>query len=148
MRLIIISILSALTITYAIGQKKNLDNGLAVSSYDLVSYFESAPEKGSSKFSHEYKGAVYRFTSADNLTKFKANPEKYLPQYGGWCAYAMAKDGSYVNVDPETYEIRDGKLYLFYNRFFTNTFESWKKEGAEELRIQADKNWEKHGINN
>ena len=72
--------------------------------------------------------------------KFKVG---YVPQYGGWCAYALGAKAKKVSIDPETYEIRDGKLYLFYNAFFNNTLESWLEEGPKELQKKADKNWEK-----
>ena len=60
-----------------------------------------------------------------------------------FCAYAMGAKGSKVPVNPETFEIRDGKLYLFYNKGNTNTLTLWTKEGAKELKEKADKNWKK-----
>ena len=77
----------------------------------------------------------------ENLEKFNADPEYYTPQYGGYCAYAIGKNGDKVKIDPKTFEIRDGKLYLFYHTFFANTLEKWLEEGAEELKKDADKNW-------
>lgn len=120
----------------------NLDGGYVANGYDVVAYFDGQPQKGSAKFTTEYGGAQFKFSSQQNLDTFQSAPEKYLPQYGGWCAYAMGKSGEKVSIDPETFEIRDGKLYLFYNAFFTNTFEKWKKEGAAELKANADQNWE------
>ncbi len=64
----------------------------------------------------------------------------YEPQYGGWCAYAMGNSGEKVEVDPETYKIVDGKLYLFYNKYFTNTLKSWNKDEAK-LKSKADESW-------
>jgi len=72
--------------------------------------------------------------------EFKKNPSRYEPQYGGWCAYAMGKDGSKVEVDPETFKIIDGKLYLYYNKFFNNTLKSWNKDEPN-LKAKADVNW-------
>jgi beta-xylosidase len=66
-----------------------------------------------------------------------------VPQYGGYCAFAMAIKWEKVSIDPETFEIRDGKLYLFYNSWGTNTFTSWIKEGPAQLILKADKNWQK-----
>jgi len=62
-------------------------------------------------------------------------------QYGGWCAYAMGKDGSKLKIDPETFKIINGKLYVFYNKFFNNTLKSWNKD--DQLHQQADANWQK-----
>jgi hypothetical protein len=76
------------------------------------------------------------------LLKFKANPEKYKPAYGGWCAYAMGENGEKVKVDPETYKIVDGKLYLFYNFWTTNTLDDWNKN-EKKLKEAADRNWSK-----
>ena len=63
-----------------------------------------------------------------------------MPQYGGYCAYAIAKDGKKVGVNPKTFEIRDGKLYLFYNSWGVNTLKKWQ-EDAIEFQKKADKNW-------
>ena len=99
--------------------------------------------KQSKEISTEYDGVKFYFSSQENLKAFKENPTKYVPQYGGFCAYAMGVKGSKVPVNPETFEIRDGKLYLFYNRGSTNTLSLWTKEGAEQLKVKADKNWKK-----
>ena len=121
----------------------NDSKGKVANGYDLTEYFNGKAVKGSSKFLVEHGGTKFQFANSKNAEKFNQNPEKYIPKYGGWCAYAMAKTGEKVTIDPETYEIRDGKLYLFYNAFFTNTLEKWREEGAEELRLKADENWEK-----
>ena len=101
----------------------NLNDGVAIKGYDPVDYFTADKvQKGKKGFSFPYHGVTYYFSSPANLETFKANPTKYEPQYGGWCAYAMGHDGSKVDVDPETFKITDGKLFLFYNRFFTFPF--------------------------
>ena len=87
-----------------------------------------------------YKGITYLFSSAANREVFKANPEKWEPQYGGWCAFAMGSSGEKVEVDPETYKITDHKLYLFYNSFFNNTLPKWNRDETN-LKNRADKNW-------
>jgi hypothetical protein len=87
-----------------------------------------------------YDGVNYRFASEQNRQLFKASPSKYEPQYGGWCAYAMGANGEKVEVDPETFKIIDGKLYLFYNKLFNNTLTTWNKNEAT-LKQKADKNW-------
>ena len=69
-------------------------------------------------------------------------PEKYEPAYGGWCAYAMGNSSEKVEVDPETFKIIGGKLYLFYNFYFNNTLKSWNKNETG-LKTKADGNWNK-----
>jgi len=117
--------------------------GYAVAGYDVTEYFNNQAKEGSKKYVTTYDGVMFQFVSQENLEKFKANPKKFLPQYGGYCAYAVADKGKKVSIDPETYEIRDGKLYLFYNSWGNNTLESWLEEGPEKLRGQADAAWTK-----
>lgn len=117
--------------------------GAVAKGYDVVSYFDNQAQKGNKKIATEYDGVKFYFSSQENLKKFKENPTKYVPQYGGFCAYAMGAKGEKVSIDPETFEIRDGKLYLFYNSWGTNTLDLWVKEGAEQLKEKADKNWKK-----
>jgi YHS domain-containing protein len=121
----------------------NLDDGVAIKGFDPVAYFIiGKAQKGKSSFSSLYKGVNYHFANAADLNSFQANPEKYEPQYGGWCAYAMGHDGSNVEVDPETFKIIDGKLFLFYNRFFNNTLKTWNQDESK-LHSRADANWQK-----
>jgi len=116
---------------------------LGIKGYDPVAYFtEGKAKEGKASFTVSYQGINYYFESAANRDLFKANPAKYEPQYGGWCAYAMGNDGSKVEVDPETFKIVNGKLYLFYNKFFNNTKKSWDKDEAR-LMKNADANWAK-----
>jgi YHS domain-containing protein len=117
--------------------------GLALGGYDPVAYFlQGKAEKGKKQISVSYDGLLYYFTSTDNKEAFKKSPAKYEPQYGGWCAYAMGNSGEKVEVDPETFKIKDGKLYLFYNKYFTNTLKSWNKD-ENGLQTKADQNWKK-----
>lgn len=120
----------------------NVKNNLAMEGYDPVSFFDGKAVEGKSNITHVDNGITYRFFSAANRTKFKSNPEKYVPAYGGWCAYAMGKNGEKVKVDPETYKIVDGKLYLFYNFWTTNTLEDWNKN-EKKLKEAGDRNWRK-----
>lgn len=118
-------------------------SGLAIEGYDPVAYFTSGKAiEGKKQWAVVTDGILYYFSSAANKELFKANPGKYQPQYGGWCAYAMGNTGEKVSVDPETFKIKDGKLYLFYNRFFTNTLDSWNKDETA-LQNKADVNWTK-----
>lgn len=118
----------------------NLEDKLAVQGFDVVAYFEGKALRGKAEFAFEYQGAVYHFATAQHMAQFKANPAKFEPQYGGWCAYAMGNDGSKVEIDPETFKILDGKLYLFYNFYFTNTLDKWNKDEPNLLK-NASVNW-------
>jgi YHS domain-containing protein len=90
-------------------------SGLAIAGYDPVAYFtESAARKGSAQHSLSWNGATWRFASAKNKKLFEADPEKYAPQYGGYCAYAMA-NGDLVSINPKAWDIYNGKLYLNYS---------------------------------
>src|SRR5215470_1213212 len=121
----------------------NLDNGIAISGYDPVAYFnKNEAVKGKKDLAVFDQGVTYYFSSTENKEEFKKDPSRYEPQYGGWCAYAMGKDGSKVEVDPETFKIIDGKLYLYYNKFFNNTLKSWNKDEPN-LKTKADVNWKK-----
>lgn len=121
----------------------NLDDNVALSGYDPVSYFANKPIEGNKNINYTYKGVTYYFLTEKSKALFKANPEKYEPQYGGWCAYALAKkDPDLMNADPETYKITDGKLYVFYNSFGVNTKKKWSKNESE-MKQTADKNWNK-----
>jgi YHS domain-containing protein len=117
--------------------------GAVAKGYDVVSYFSNEAKQGSKKLATEYDGVKFYFSSQENLDTFKENPTKYIPEYGGFCAYAMGLKGDKVPINPETFEIRDGKLYLFYNSWGTNTLNSWIEEGPEDLKVKADKNWKK-----
>lgn len=121
----------------------NLESGLAIKGYDPVAYFtQNKAVKGKKELAVSYQGILYYFSSEANKEIFKAAPFKYEPEYGGWCAYAMGQNGEKVSVDPETFKILNGRLYLFYNRYFTNTLKDWNKNEAS-LKKNADINWPK-----
>ena len=138
---ITILLLSISTTFFA--QNYNTKQGFVAEGYDVVSYFNNKAEKGNKEFTAEFDGVKFKFSSKDNLEIFKKSPKKYIPQYGGYCAYAVGVKAERVAINPKTFEIRDGKLYLFYDSWGTNTLELWQKEGAEKLQKQADKNWKK-----
>lgn len=117
------------------------EKNVALDGYDPVSYFtQKKAIKGKASIVAEHAGARYQFSTQENKNLFVASPTSYKPQYGGWCAYAMGAKGEKVEIDPETFKILDGKLYLFYNRFFNNTLDSWNENEAE-LKANADRNW-------
>jgi YHS domain-containing protein len=121
----------------------NLEKRVAIQGYDPVSYFkQNKAIKGKKEIFTTYDGVIYQFSSAANKETFLKSPASFEPQYGGWCAYAMGSAGDKVEVNPETFKIIDGKLYLFYNAFFNNTLKSWNKEELS-LKAKADGNWRK-----
>ena len=121
----------------------NVDGSVAIKGYDPVAYFtQNKAVKGLKENAVAYDGIVYYFSTTENKEAFKKNAGAFEPQYGGWCAYAMGNDGSKVNIDPETFKIVNGKLYLFYNKFFNNTMKSWNKD-EQRLMKNADANWQK-----
>lgn len=129
----------------AIGQSVdyNTKKGYIAEGYDVVAYFDNEARKGNEAYELEHNGFKFKFSNTENLEKFRSHPEKYLPKYGGYCAYAVAVSGKKVSINPETYEIRDGELYLFYNKGKTNTLELWNKESPNDLKVKANQNWQK-----
>jgi YHS domain-containing protein len=122
-------------------QHYNLEKGVAIQGYDPVAYFTQAKAvKGTAPLQYTYEGVNYRFASQANLDLFKQSPQKYEPQYGGWCAYAMGVSGEKVEIDPETFKIKEGKLYLFYHSWTNNTLPKWN-ETESKLLPNADRNW-------
>jgi len=92
------------------------NNDVAIKGYDSVSYFtKGAPTKGSDEYTAAYNGAIYHFASAENRDTFKADPVKYAPQYGGFCAMGVAMNQKF-DTDPTAWHIRGDKLYLNLNK--------------------------------
>lgn len=122
------------------GQKPEVyatSSGIAVNGYDVVSYFtELQPVKGSDEYSFKWKGADWRFSSDKNLELFKANPEKYAPQFGGYCAYGVAEDHT-APTKPDAWTIVDDKLYLNYN---TDVRKLWREKTDKYIK-EGNKNW-------
>lgn len=111
--------------------------GTAADGYDVVAYFsDGAATKGSKDFVHEWNGAKWRFSSEGNLNTFAANPEKYAPQYGGYCAYAVS-NGYTASVDPKAFTVVDGKLYLNYSQ---SVKETWERDVPGYIS-KAEKYW-------
>ena len=119
----------------------NLEKNSAIQGYDPVAYFKQAKAiKGKKEIKVTHEGVVYFFSSVANKDLFIKSPTKFEPQYGGWCAYAMGNANEKVAINPETFKIVNGKLYLFYNAYFNNTLKSWNKEESV-LMTKADANW-------
>ena len=110
---------------------------LAIRGYDPIAYYQQAqPVKGSSQFSYQWMGATWLFASAENRDRFTAEPERYAPQYGGYCAYAVSQ-GHTASIDPEAWKIVDGKLYLNYSK---DVQKKWLQDVPGYIQ-KADRNW-------
>ena len=119
----------------------NLEKGIAIQGYDPVAYFtQNKAVKGNKQFAATVEGITYNFTTAANKDLFVKDAKKYEPQYGGWCAYAMGATNEKVEIDPETFKIIAGKLYLFYHSWVNNTLTKWNKDEGS-LKSKADANW-------
>lgn len=111
--------------------------GVAINGTDTVAYFTNRTAvKGSPDYTHEWKGVVWRFSSAENRGRFAADPERYAPQYGGYCAYAVANNYT-ASTKPIAWHIEDGKLYLNYNR---GVRAIWRGDIPGNIK-SADANW-------
>ena len=112
-------------------------NNLAIDGYDPVAYFiEMKPVKGSPEFRTSYQGAAFQFASAAHRDTFAADPSKYVPQYGGYCAYGMAK-GYKAKIDPAAFTIVSRKLYLNYGEAVRSR---WLEDIPGYIQ-KADANW-------
>lgn len=113
-------------------------DGVAIHGYDAVAYFtEHKPVKGTSQFTASYQGATFQFSSQPNRDAFVRNPERYAPQYGGYCAYGLAR-GYKATTEPQAFTIVDEKLYLNYNDEIMKT---WRGDTAGYIE-KADANWD------
>jgi hypothetical protein len=113
--------------------------GLAINGYDPVAYFmDERPVKGSGQFSFSWQQGEWRFKDQANLDAFKLNPEKYAPQFGGYCAYGVSEDHK-SPTEPDTFTIVDGKLYLNYSM---KVRQLWIKDRDNHI-VKAEGNWVK-----
>ena len=111
--------------------------GGAIGGYDPVAYFfQGKPVPGSSDYALEYQGATWKFSSPENKLAFEREPEKYAPQYGGYCAYAVAH-GSTASIDPEAWTVVGGKLYLNNSKAIQNR---WSQDIPGNID-KANANW-------
>lgn len=117
---------AGITAAISVGAQKapvNMSSGdLAIKGYDVVAYQDGAVTPGKAEFEHRWNGARWRFATAANRDKFAAAPEKYAPQFGGYCAYAVSR-GYTADVDPRAFRIVDGALYLNYSLSVQRTWE-------------------------
>lgn len=137
--LVLLLLLSALNVQAQGKPEVFSAGGAAIRGYDPVAYFTDAkPVKGSEQFTYPWRGATWRFASAENRDRFAAAPQKYAPQYGGYCAYGVA-GGYAVSIDPAAWSVVDGKLFLNYS---TGVRADWVKDTPGYIR-KADSNWPK-----
>jgi YHS domain-containing protein len=124
--------------THIFAQTENVDaNGLAIGGYDVVSYFQDfKAAKGDAKFSANHNNVTYYFTSQAHKDAFKAKPEQFLPQCNGVCAWGVAEKSAKFPVNPESFKVADGKLYLFYDGAFQG-----QRLDTKELWIKDEKNY-------
>ena len=112
-------------------------SSLAVGGYDTVAYFKQGkPVEGKAEFATQYKGTTWRFASKENLDAFKANPTAYAPQFGGYCAWAVAHNYT-ASGDPQVWSVVEGKLYLNYDR---DVQAQWSKDIPHYI-ADGNKNW-------
>lgn len=142
---LVITIMAALLVAVSAGAQEsdaryfnNLDDkGVILDGYDPVAFFtDNKPVKGSAEFQATYQNAIYYFASADHLNLFKNDPEKYKPQFGGWCAYAVSL-GRIAPIDVNTFSIVDGRLFIQHNQRAVN---GWSKDVQGNI-VKADKYW-------
>ncbi|MFT5115728.1 MAG: YHS domain-containing protein [Parasphingorhabdus sp.] len=118
-------------------QKTNHQNGVALAGYDAVAYFQQAKAvPGNVDINSEWNGVSWQFSSQENKQLFIKNPQKFAPQYGGFCAYAASK-GALANVDPTAWTIHNERLYL---NFSHQVKEIWSQEKDQNIS-KADQNW-------
>jgi len=112
-------------------------SSLAAGGYDTVAYFKQGkPVVGSAQFTMDWKGATWRFASKENLEAFRANPTAFAPQFGGYCAWAVAHNYT-ASGDPLVWKLVDGKLYLNYDR---DVQAQWEKDIPRYI-ADGNKNW-------
>ncbi len=130
--------LAAMSTALAFAGAMNVDkSGVAIKGYDPVSYFvDGKPMQGSEKFTATHEGATYQFSSEKNRNAFIAQPAKFVPQYGGFCAYGAAKGGKF-EIDPAAYTVVDDKLYLNKNK---DVQKLWTADVPGFIST-ADRNW-------
>lgn len=115
---------------------------VGIKGYDPTSYLNGSPTKGNAGITAEHEGVIYRFASEANRAKFVAEPNRFAPAYGGWCATAFALDKGKVDIDPKNYKVTDGRLFLFYKGWGGNALKEWVKDEPSNI-VKADANWKR-----
>ncbi len=140
MRFFILSSLLLISAPAWSSETANLRKGVILKGYDPVSYFtQTVPSKGKKDISATIGGVTYLFTSEANRNEFVSSPEKYIPEYEGWCASAVAGGYKY-DIDPKNYKITNGRLFVFYKGILGDAKKDWLKNESRQLQL-ADENW-------
>jgi len=138
-RTLIIAAIAVFSAVHAFAQQSEIfvSGGKAIKGYDPVAFFtQSKAVKGADSLSYSWKNATWLFASKEDLDAFKANPEKYAPQYGGYCAYGTAQ-GHKAPTQTDTWTVANDKLYFNYN---AKVKELWTKDQADFIKT-ADQKW-------
>ena len=144
--LVIIYLGAALGASAQTNQTLNVDDkNVFLAGYDVVSYYNANQAvQGSARYATEYEGATFHFANPENLAAFSATPVKYLPKYGGYCAFAVANGMGLVGSDPRTFKLYNGELLMFFNDLYEgkpfNTIVPWNAD-ERHLFTQAEKTW-------
>ncbi len=136
-------LITLLTFVAAAQEFNTDDSKIALDGYSPVSYLDlQLAQRGSKEHTTEIDGIKYFFTSADQKKLFDANPKKYQPQYGGWCATGVAI-GAKFRVDPNKFVVKDEKYYLFLNSIEVDAKQVWNEKGHNNIVQNANENWKK-----
>lgn len=141
MKNMVLSIAMAVFSLAGFAQKSEvfINKGYAVNGYDVVAYFnQGKPVEGKKTFLYQWHDANWIFSTKQNLDSFSRNPEKYAPQFGGYCAYGVS-EGHKATTEPDAWTIVDGKLYFNYNK---DVQQLWKKDIPGRIK-KAEENWVK-----
>jgi YHS domain-containing protein len=135
--MLVAAVFAACSRTTAVDDISKTSDGKALSGYDPVAYFAVKDAvQGDPRFEFAWNGAKWLFSSQENLDRFRANPEAYAPQFGGYCAFAIS-EGHTATGDPQAWKVVDGKLYLNYNK---EVKQKWEQNQAERIQ-KAEVNW-------
>ena len=119
---------------------QNLEKQIGIGGYSPVSYFEKGPELGKAEFSAMNKGVTYHFTSKEKVKKFETSPEKFSPAFGGTCAFGQSIEKEFA-VDPTSYKIVDGRLFLFLKNAEVDALKLWNDGSEKELLAKAEEHF-------
>ena len=146
-KIAILSLVLVMTTNFMSAQTAPVETvKIANGGFDLVAYFtENHATTGNYAFAVDLDGVKYLFSSKEHQEAFKANPDKFMPQCDGFCAWGIAEKGTKFSVNPETFKVVNGKLYLFFNGDFKgspfNTLTEWNKD-EKSLLSKLPKTWE------
>ena len=147
----VVGIIAVLVVTFATIKKvspvswgwwgtTNVSSGVSLKGHDAVAYFETAlPVMGDDEFSYEWADATWHFSSQENRAKFVATPDKFAPQFGGFCAFAMSK-GFTADSSPDAWHLEDGRLYVFADQ---SVRDDWVTGLPDGTLAASEESWKK-----